>query len=306
MKNLGDLFFRKNFCKKKHFYGQATVEYLLLTALVVGLLLSIYQKRVKELVSNFTSRRTQYTDVVQQKTLGIPLAWFSGKFGNIDGNSGGGSNSGSGKTNSGATNQGSDGELNGGETEGALNSGNTAGNSPSSRNGKKNGPKGSGSEGDTSGSGDSSGGDGSGASGSSADFASNNSKNGAGKSGSKNRNQGGIGLDEADGSEEVSGRSTRKRGSTVIQSEGSVGADDKNKEKKQGEAQETKIKDQKEKRGDEELQKMKELYGSNKDGTREGGCAKVDLSAMIKVALIVGLLFVLFGMLVQNKGDGQD
>ena len=284
----------------KKSFGQATVEYLLLTALVVGLLLSVYQKQIKGLLANFTSRKTQYTDVVQQKNLGIPLAWFGGKYGNIGGNTAGGVNSGAGsRSNSGDANQG-DGSLNGGQTDGALNSGNTAGSPKDKAKGADAGG------GDTSGEGDNAGGGRSGAPGSPQNLALNNSKNGKNNSRAKSSGQGDDGIEGSD-SEDASGGRGRRKVNTAIRSEGSLGDDAKEKSKKVDETQEAKEKGKnKEKQGDEELQKQKELYGSNKESGGKGGCSKVDLSALIKIALIVGLLFVLFGMLVQKKGDGQD
>jgi hypothetical protein len=284
----------------KKSFGQATVEYLLLVALVVGLLLSVYQSRVKTLVRNFTDRKTQYTDVVQQKNLGIPLAWFGGKYGNIGGNTAGGVNSGAGsRSNSGDANQG-DGSLNGGQTDGALNSGNTAGSPKDKAKGADAGG------GDTSGEGDTAGGGRSGAPGSPQNLALNNSKNGKNNSRAKSSGQGDDGIEGSD-SEDGSGGRGRRKVNTAIRSEGSLGDDAKEKSKKADDSQEAKEKGKnKEKQGDEELQKQKELYGSNKESGGKGGCSKVDLSALIKIALIVGLLFVLFGMLLQKKGDGQD
>lgn len=284
----------------KKSFGQATVEYLLLTALVVGLLLSVYQKRIKGLLASFTSRETQYTDVVKQKNLGIPLAWFGGKYGNIGGNTAGGVTSGAGsKSNSGGANEG-DGSLNGGQTDGTLNSGNTAGSPKDKAKGADAGG------GDTSGEGESGGGGRSGAPGSPQNLALNNSKNGKNNSRSKSNGQGDDGIEGSD-SEDGSGGRGRRKVNTAIRSEGSLGDDDKEKSKKTNDTQEAKDKTKdKEKQGDEELQKQKELYGSNKETGGKGGCSKVDLSALIKIALIVGLLFVLFGMLLQKKGDGQD
>lgn len=286
--------------RKKTFSGQATIEYLLLTALVVGLLLSIYQKQVKALFSNFTSRRTQYTDVVQQKNLGIPLAWFSGKAGRFGDNQGG-LNSGS-RTNAGGDNDGANGGATAGLNNGGVNSGNTAGRNPQN---KKSGSDEDGGEGP-----DSMGGSGrSGANAGASPNSLNLTNSGLGKN--KGRGKGGAqgegDIEGSDSDDETSGSRGRRRSATNIRGEGSLGDKEKDKSKKQDEAEAVKDNTKsKDKEADEELKKQKELYGSNKGRSVQGGCSKIDLTALIKIAVIVGLLFVIFGMLFQKRGDGQD
>ena len=303
MMNSLNAFFKDTFLKRK-FSGQATIEYLLITVLVVGLLLSIYQKQVKALFTNFTSRKTQYTEVVQQKSLGIPLAWFSGKAGKFGDNLGGSNGPNGSRTNAGGDNEGANGEATAGLNNGGVNSGNTAGRGP--QNKKDGSDDGGGGEGlnANGGGGPSRTTAGSSSGPLSLSNSGLNNRKGKGKGG------GGQGEGEDDGSDfddEASGGRGRKRSSTNIRGEGSQGDDEKNKSKKQDDAEAAKENAKtKEKGADEELRKQKELYGSNKEKVAQGGCAKVDLTALIKIAFIIGLLFVLFGMLFQKRGDGQD
>ena len=309
MKKLRGPLSRKCF-QKDYLSGQATIEYILLTALVVGILLSAFHRQINTFLNNFKSRKTQYQEVVQQKNLGIPIAWFGGRYGKIgDGLGGGGYTSGatagSGQ-NAGEANQGDGSGANENPNNGGVNSGNNAGNNP--RNNKKDGESG-GDDGD----GDNQGGVNAGRrqTGGNADSSSDMAFN---KSGSKNktktrgRGMGDDGLDGGSDSEESEeGRRGRRTSATDIRGEGSIGDASKNETKEKKEEDQAKAKEKtKERQADEELKKQKQLYGSNKEKTGAGGCSKVDTSAIIKIVLIVGLLFFLAGMLFQKRGDGQD
>lgn len=302
-------FFLKKFPQKKLFSGQATIEYLLLTALVVGILLSIYQRRIRDLLGNFKKRETQYTDVVQQKSLGIPIAWFGGKYGEIgnrlEGAGGSGATAGSGQT-AGDTNQG-DGTEGDGLNNGGLNSGNNAGSDPRNRNNNKNKDRDGSDDGDNEGASNVGGRQPRGNENASGEIGFDNSGPNKNKSKARGRGLGDDGFDgDSDSEESESGRQGRRKSATEIRGEGSLGDDQKDKAKEKKEEQ-TKTKEKtKDRQADEELQKQKQLYGSNKKTEGAGGCSKIDTSALVKIALIVGLLFFLAGMLFQKRGDGQD
>jgi hypothetical protein len=295
--------FTKKKNHRKQSSGQATVEYLLLIALVVGLLLSIYQKQVKAFLTNFKSRKTQYTDVVQQKNLGIPIAWFSGKYGRFGDNAGGSNGLNGSRTNAGGDNEGS-GDSTAGQNNGGVNSGNTAGRGPQNKKDGSGDDDGGGDMPDPPGGG---GRPGTNAGPSSGSLSLTNTGLGNRRGRTKGGGPGDGEVDGSDSDEEGSGGRGRRGTSTNIRGEGSLGDKEKNDSKKQDDAEAAKENAKsKDKEADEELKKQKELYGSNKEKSAAGGCSKIDLTALIKIAVIVGLLFVLFGMLFQKRGSGQD
>lgn len=314
MKKLQRTLLKKN-PQKNYFSGQATIEYVLLTALVVGILLSAFHRQINGFLNNFKKRGTQYQEVVQQKNLGIPIAWFGGKYGKIGDGLGGdgtsGATAGSGQ-NAGDANQGdgsgkNEGVNSGGVNSGGVNSGGVNSGKDASKNNKKDGSEGDGGDGSNQGGANAGGRQTGGNADSSSDMAFN-------KSGSKNKTKtrgrglGADGLDGGSDSEESEGeRRGQRTSATNIRGEGSLGDTSKNETKEKKEEGQVKTKEKtKERQADEELKKQKQLYGSNKEKIEGKGCSKVDTSAIVKIALIVGLLFFLGGMLFQKRGDGQD
>ncbi|MEZ4815651.1 MAG: hypothetical protein R3A80_10665 [Bdellovibrionota bacterium] len=262
--------------------GQGTLEYILLTTLVVGIVLTIFNGPLKRFLASYTSRKTEYTNVVAQRNMGIPLKWFGGDFKNPDASAGGGATTGGATAGDGSEDpsSGAPDAVNGPNDPQAPGASDPDGNSPEGgsppgRGGGANGP------------------------------GSNNSLLSPGSSGSNSNNRGSTRTrtsgrerddGEADGS---SGTITGGRGSGVQgPGEGSLGEDPPANETE--EEKETRIK---KKESGDTLRQERELFGSNTRRVREGSCGNLDLKVILQIAFVLGLLFMLASLLFQKRGD---
>ncbi len=275
--------------------GQGTIEYILLTALVVGILMTVFYGPLQRLVADYRSRQTQYSDVVGQRRIGIPLAWFGGNYAD-PGQTAGGANAGPGA---------------GGDTAGEDTAGDTTAGDP----GEFGDTAGGDNAGGDKGGGDNSGGDNSGADGQTAGGA-NGGRNGGNNAGNSllggdrsGRNTGGSRRrsnsgDDDEGEQETGGTGGRSGGGTgargTVRGDGGLSDQEKAEgEEKTGDAKVTS------REGGETLKRERTLFGSTQERIRQGGCANIDLKVIIQIAFVVGLLFLLGSMLFQKRDKGE-
>ena len=265
----------------RHLRGQGTVEYLLLTAMVVGVMLTLFNGPLKRFVAKYTERKTQYTDVVSQKRLGIPLAWFGGAYPNP---------SAGGATAGGAT----AGETNASDPANSTNpaataSGTTAGSNPNE--GNQNG-------------GDNAGGSTQGASPGGRDNNGNlkssiNSNTDSARKGRKGKTSSGNEDEEREGEKGSGLGGGRKRGET--RADGDL---DKEKTKEEEvDANGVKIKKAEDSGA---FGADRELFGSDRKRIKKGGCDDLDLKTVLQILFVVALLFLLVSMLFQDRGKGDE
>lgn len=297
-KTVPDFYYKKS--------GQGTIEYILLTVLVVGIVLTIFNGPLRRFLASYQSRKGEYTQVVSQGRLGIPLAWFGGSYANLGNGTGG--------TTAGAN-------TNAGDNAGQNTAGDTAGGPGIINNPNVQGPTtggGATNAGDNAG-GDTGGGDtdgkygyqgangangGNGTSGNSlfGSGSNNNGRNGpSGRRGGSN--SGDDDSDEEGG--EVGGTSTGGR-RTVVNNRGDASTQDKDGKTNKDDSQDEKDeKTSKLKKPEDSgaLGKEKSLFGATRERIRQGSCENLDIKVILQIAFVIGLLFLLASMLFQKRGD---
>jgi hypothetical protein len=297
-KRMPDFYFKKS--------GQGTIEYILLTVLVVGIVLTIFNVPLRRFLASYQSRKGQYTQVVSQGRLGIPLAWFGGSYANL-GNGTGGTTAGA-NTNAGDNS----GQNTAGDTAGdpgTINNPNVQG--PTTGGGATNGGDNAGGDnagGDTSGpSGYQGAGGANGGNGTSGNSLFGSGSNNNGRNGPSGRRGGSnSGNDDSDEEGGDSGGTSTGGRRTVVNARGDASTQDKDgKNSKESGQEEEDEKTSKLKKPEDSgaLGKEKSLFGSTRERLRQGSCENIDMKVIFQIAFVLGLLFLLASMLFQKRGD---
>lgn len=264
--------------------GQGTLEYILLTTLVVGIMLTIFNGPLRKFLSSFKARKTEYTNVVEQRNLGIPIRWFGGNFPDP----GGGVNAG--------------GTTEGGATEGGDNAGPDGPGVVEGPGNIQNPTPGGGEGGDTQGGNPPGGVAGPGAGGP----GSNNSLLGQGsntRTASNNRRGGRTTSGEGDLEGEEFGTGGTTGGARVgVGERAEGGTSDQAPENETEEQKEARLKAAE---SGETLGRERELFGNTQRKVRQGSCGDLDLKVILQIAFVIGLFFLLASMLFQKRG-GKD
>lgn len=262
--------------------GQGTLEYLLLTTLVVGVVLTIFNGPLRSFLASYQSRKTEYTSVVEQRRLGIPIAWFGGNYPNPAGGAPGGSTSGT--------------DPSAGEDPNGLN-GPGSGNDPANSQNPNSGNNGDDAKGNPPGSGAGPAGAGTGPNNSLLTPGSSRDSNNNGRRGGRTTS----GDDDAAGEDQGSG-SGGSRTKIGVGERADGGTAEESSEKETEEQKEARLKANE---SGETLKQERELFGNSQKRVREGSCGDLDMKVILQIAFVIALFFLLASMLFQKRG-GKD
>lgn len=263
--------------------GQGTLEYILITTVVAGVVLTIFNGPLQRFLASYKSRQTEYTTVMSQRKLGIPLTWFGGNYPNPGGGAGGNTAADPPVDDPPpATDPGSDTPPATTPPPGATD---PASNTPGGERATGYaGPQGSGNQ-------------------------ANNSLLSPSRTNSTNtaRNRSGRGPGgegEGRGEDgESSGTITGGGGAGVNpKAEGGMGEDAGAPANETQEEKEARVKREAEA---DVLKQTESLYGSRTRRVREGSCGDLDIKVILQIVFVIGLFFMLASMLFQKRGRGD-
>ncbi len=267
--------------------GQGTLEYILLTALVVGIVMTAFNGPLRRFLATYQSRQTEYTNVMTQRNMGIPMGWFGGNYANPGGGPG----------------------ATGGATAGADPGADPADTPPPTGAGEvtppavagTNGQAGDGAnppEGPTGYAGPG----GAGAGPNNSLLSPSDTRTAANTRGGRGgRTTAGEGDEE--GTQE--GGSTARTGGLPANRAGSGSIEDEDEQAPPNETEEEKQARVRRAEEGETLKQAEGLYGPTTRRVREGSCGDLDLKVILQIAFVIGLFFLLASMLFQKRGRGD-
>lgn len=243
--------------------------------------MTVFNGPLRRFLASYQSRQTEYTDVMTQRNMGIPMPWFGGNFPNPGGGAGPG----------GAATAGPD-PADAGEVPPSTPPGADA--TPPTVAA----PDGQGEDGATP-PGGFAGPTGPGAQPNNSLLAPSNNPTAANNRGGRG-GRATSGEDDAEGGQE--GGSGLGPGGRPINQAGGASLEDDEEEARPNETEEEKQARVRRAEEGETLKQAEALSASNSRRLREGSCGDLDLKVILQIAFVIGLFFLLASMLFQKRG----
>jgi len=274
--------------RAKSLSGQGTLEYILLTALVVGIVMTAFNGPLRRFLANYKARQTQYTDVMTQKNMGIPMGWFGGNYANPGGGPGGATAGATAGTTAGDAEEVPPATGPGGEVSPPAVAG------PNGQNGDGANPPG----GPTGYAGPG----GAGAAPNNSLLSPSDTRNAANTRGGRG-GRATAGDEGEEGGEE--GSSGARPGGSPVNQSGSGSLQDGGEEAPPNETEEEKQARVRRAEEGESLRQAEGLYGPSSRRVRESSCGDLDIKVILQIAFVIALFFLLASMLFQKRGRGD-